>query len=29
MQHTNNYCLGPDVQQQFRPISSNEHDIEA
>jgi hypothetical protein len=29
MQHTNNYSLGPDVQQQFRLISSNEHDIEA
>lgn len=29
MQHTNNYSPGPDVQQSFRLISSNEHDIEA
>jgi hypothetical protein len=29
MKHTNNYSPGPDVQQPFRLILSNEHDIEA
>jgi hypothetical protein len=29
IKHTNNYSPGPDVQQPFRLILSNEHDIEA